>query len=49
METQSARTQRHGPDSGQTVNSVDQLSSVVLLGLALAGAAGVVVLNYLFV
>ena len=32
---------------GQDVNTVDQVSSVVLLGLALAGAAAVVILELL--
>ena len=34
---------------GQDVNTVDQVSSVVLLGLAVAGAAAVIVLELLLV
>ncbi|PXW67092.1 hypothetical protein [Methylobacterium sp. B4] len=34
---------------GQDVNTVDQVSSVVLLGLALAGAAAVIILELLLV
>ncbi|WP_331287138.1 MULTISPECIES: hypothetical protein [Methylobacteriaceae] len=34
---------------GQDVNAVDQVSSVVLLGLALAGAAAVIILELLLV
>ena len=34
---------------GQTIDKVDQLSSVVLLGLAVAGGLGVVVLDLLLI
>ncbi|WP_232630082.1 hypothetical protein [Methylobacterium sp. Leaf118] len=41
----SATDPRHA--IGQTVNTVDQLSSVVLLGLSVAGGIAVVVLDLL--
>ena len=34
---------------GQTIDKVDQLSSVVLLGLAVVGGLGVVVLDLLLI
>jgi hypothetical protein len=34
-----------GPRAGQTVDTVDQLSSLYVLGLAVVGALAVVVIN----